>query len=389
MAYSRRQFAFDLITEKESPLYKYYSSRSGAYDAIKRFMKENGCEHRQYSVYTSNNKMGEAEVSELIIKICEKLPWLSECTRRFDVTDIGEKHDLIGDISEACEVFKDKRREWEEKVASNRATQTSKNNLLNIYDYKDAPLFGALIELNDRLINEDIWGIELNVVGGFAMMTHGLRDKDGITDVDYIGDELPKKIVEIADEIGIKYNLGRHWINNDVLLAGATLEDLEFSTGKLHFQEAFELETMKINILDTRDLLKMKVIAIDTALSAVEVGDADFTRAKDFNDIEILKKKLHINNLDIKTALGEKLLSKYTIKAIKAFEIGGMEAVKKDILPLAARYNNKKPQAKSWAEYNRSSYIENILKNAGISGGSPPNKPSPEEKHRSGDNENR
>lgn len=379
MANSRKQFAFDLITEEGSPLYKYYSTRSGAYDAIGRFMKENGCGHRQYSVYTSDKKMSKAEVTELIAKMCEKLPWLSECTRQFDVTDIGKQYSLTGDIREACEIYEDKRQKWEEKHATKTGKTMEEKQLLDINDYKDAPLFGALIELNERLKEEGISGIQLNVVGGFAMMTHDLRSKDGITDIDYIGTDLPRKVEEIADQIGFKYNLGRHWINNDVLMAGSSLEDLEFTTGKLHFREAFEMESLKINILETEDLLKMKMIAIDTSLSAVELGDGDFTRSKDFADIEALKGALEMDNRTLRAKFGEYLMSDYTIPAVKAYEIGGMDKVKSEILPQVARQNRELYMGLGAVSYKRDDFIESILKRAGIDDRQgAPNKASPD-----------
>ncbi|MBP3278306.1 MAG: hypothetical protein J6M44_05055 [Butyrivibrio sp.] len=232
MAATRKQFVFDLKTDKDSPLYNYYKTFPEAYRDIRRYMEAHGCPHRQGSSYVSNNVMNTKDVTKLMDGLCKSLPWLAECSNAFDVADIGKQHGLLGDIQEMCNVYSEEKEKWQENF---KGSVMEEKQLLDINDYKDAPLFGALIELNERLKEEGISGIELNVVGGFAMMTHDLRSKDGITDVDYIGPDLPKRVSEIADEIGFKYNLGRHWINNDVLMAGATLEDLEFTTGKLHF----------------------------------------------------------------------------------------------------------------------------------------------------------
>ena len=232
--------------------------------------------------------------------------------------------------------------------------------LLNIYDYKDAPLFAAIIELNDRLKEEGISGIELNVVGGFAMMTYDLRNKDGITDIDYIGPELPKRVEEISESIGVKYHLGSEWINNHMMITGTTLEDLEFTTGKLHFKEAFELESMKINVIDTGDLLRLKVIAVDTALVEAECGKT-FSGEKHFADVEALKKALNVDNITIREEFADYITSKYTVPAIKAYELGGMAKVKEDIFPqLSPRYE------RPTGPYKRDDFIDGVLKRAGI-----------------------
>lgn len=242
--------------------------------------------------------------------------------------------------------------------------------MLDIKDFGDNPMFKALAELDEALQENNIKGVELNVIGGFAMMVHGYRGADGMTDIDFVGPDLAKKVGEIADDIGMKYNLGRKWINNDVLLSGSSLEDMEFATGKLHFMEAFELESIKINILESKDLLKMKVVAIDTSLSAVELGDGDFTRYKDFDDILKLKGALKMSNIAIKEMMGDMLLSGHTISAIKAYEMGGMERVDK-VIEKAREDNNifkaesvKQSSLGKEASYSRSGYLDSILDSA-------------------------
>lgn len=82
----------------------------------------------------------------------------------------------------------------------------------------------------------------------------------------------------IIDDVGMRYGLGRGWINNDCLLSGASLEDLEFVTGKLKFIHKFDL--ISINALDKECILRMKLIAIDTSYSGMGEG-GDFSRIKD------------------------------------------------------------------------------------------------------------
>ena len=242
--------------------------------------------------------------------------------------------------------------------------------MYDLENYNNGPIFEALAELNEKMRENNFPKIELNVIGGFAMMTHHLRRTDEYTDIDYIGDELPKKVVEIANEIGLRHNLGTNWINNDVLLSGSSLEDMEYTTGKLHFKEAFELSNMKINVIEERDLLKLKVIAVDTSLSEIESGYKSFTRKKDFRDIVALKEKLGMSNMDIKEMMGEKLLNDYTINVLKAYEVGGLESVDSLVNKIRAEnilskyFDKEKNTMPDDRGYVRTDFLDNVLKNA-------------------------
>lgn len=212
--------------------------------------------------------------------------------------------------------------------------------LLNIEDYKDAPMFAALKELNAEMIKHDIPPVNLKVIGGFAMMVNDDRSKEGVTDIDYIGNPLPKDLCEISDMIGMKYNLGHSWINSDVLLSGTTLEDMEFSTGKLHFYPAFDLEKIKIDVLDRYDLLRMKVIAIDTQLSGMDFG-SDFTRQKDFADILKLKETLNLSEEEFVGLTKDYVFDTQTYRLIKYYEDGGLEKVNSSIREIKAERMKK------------------------------------------------
>lgn len=124
-------------------------------------------------------------------------------------------------------------------------------------------------------------------------MVEGVRFSDR-TDIDYVGKELDRKVLRMADDIGKQVGLGRGWLNNDLMMAGTDLEDLEWSTGPLHFRKAFELGVITVNTLCMEDLLRMKVIAIDTSWTAVECG-GDFTREKDFEDVRLLMERMGVS----------------------------------------------------------------------------------------------
>ncbi len=156
--------------------------------------------------------------------------------------------------------------------------------------YKQAVVYRALEELDERLYRMNVHPFELNVVGGFALLLEQIRVSD-YTDIDYIGEDLNQKIKDIVDEIGIEYGLGRGWVNNDVLMAGSSLEELEFTTGVLVFKPALQLRVITVNSLEMDCVLRMKVIAIDTSYAGTEYG-GDFTRVKDFPDVKLLMEHL-------------------------------------------------------------------------------------------------
>lgn len=171
-------------------------------------------------------------------------------------------------------------------------------------DRDDFTLMNALKSLDKMLAVMRIKPFTLKCVGGFALLAGGIRkDVSQATDVDYVGQDLSENIKNAVNAVGRRYNLGKNWINNDLMLSGTTLEDLEFCTGKLHFHKLADLKVIRLEVLDKKDLLRMKVIAVDTSLSAVNFG-GEFTREKDLNDIILLAKDLHIDLHDYLEDLG-------------------------------------------------------------------------------------
>ena len=84
---------FDLDTNE---LKCYYNkSVRNAYKEIGNFLKKNGFEHRQWSGYVSKDKMSGMDIVVLNEKMWRKFPWLEQCATRIDITDVGNKFDLI------------------------------------------------------------------------------------------------------------------------------------------------------------------------------------------------------------------------------------------------------------------------------------------------------
>ncbi|MCL2176573.1 MAG: hypothetical protein FWB72_01275 [Firmicutes bacterium] len=97
---SRKQIAFDL---KQEWLKEYYPKPAitlnpdhykNAYYDLKRFFIKERWAHRQGSVYTSNYKLDDSEVSDIIDKLAKAMPWLTKCVRAIDVTDVSSQHCL-------------------------------------------------------------------------------------------------------------------------------------------------------------------------------------------------------------------------------------------------------------------------------------------------------
>lgn len=159
------------------------------------------------------------------------------------------------------------------------------------------PMYGALTDLAEQMNRHKIPPVELNVIGGFALMLHGVRPADGVTDIDYVGGDFSKDLNHLVEEVGRKHGMEPGWINKDGMAAGIAMEDFELSTGELHFVPALSVGNISINILEEKDLLRLKIIAVDTAMTELE-ATGEFARVKDFHDIHDLMEKMGMSPED-------------------------------------------------------------------------------------------
>ena len=177
----------------------------------------------------------------------------------------------------------------------------------------------AIFRLDEELSNLNVIPFDLKVVGGYALILSGLRQKNQITDVDYVGESFSQEVNRIINEIGREFHLGNNWINNDVLLTGESIDSLADCVGVyLKFKKAFELNVITVYRLDEHGLLAMKLNAIDTSLIGTEF-QGKFTRMKDFEDIVNLKKRLGYSYEYLENMI-DWLSGEYGIKMIKAWE---------------------------------------------------------------------
>ena len=233
--------------------------------------------------------------------------------------------------------------------------------MIDLEEFRQTPMGQAVIELSERMEQEHIPPVSLNVIGGFALMMRKIRDPNGATDIDYVGNPLPPEFDQIADEIGLKYNLGQGWINNDVMLSDNTFEDFEFSTGELHFEPALSIGNININVLEEEDLLRMKLIAIDTGLIATEVG-GDFTRMKDLPDAVTLMNLVGVTCDDLMPRYGE-YIKEATPTIIGKYINHGIKAVEETIDQKTKAYRDALSKSRQGQTYKRSPLVQDVLTN--------------------------
>lgn len=159
------------------------------------------------------------------------------------------------------------------------------------------PMYEALASLAEKMNKENMPPVELNVIGGFALMLHGVRPVNGVTDIDYVGEGLPEKLNALIEDAGREHKMEPGWINKDGMASGIAMEDFELSTGELHFVPALSVGSININILEEKDLLRLKIIAVDTAMTELE-ATGEFARVKDFHDIHDLMGKMEMSPED-------------------------------------------------------------------------------------------
>lgn len=83
--------------------YDSCSNPKGAYLKIQNFLMGWNFSHAQYSGYHSMYKTTDLEIFDLIREMDDNFPWLQYCMNRFEVTNIGANHDLMGVFTEKAE----------------------------------------------------------------------------------------------------------------------------------------------------------------------------------------------------------------------------------------------------------------------------------------------
>ena len=89
---------FDLDVESLKKIYEPMSGHNytNAYHEIRSFMKKEGYEHEQGSVYHSVGEKDRSEVIRTIQGLQDEKSWLKECVKKMSYARISEEHDLTG-----------------------------------------------------------------------------------------------------------------------------------------------------------------------------------------------------------------------------------------------------------------------------------------------------
>lgn len=232
---------------------------------------------------------------------------------------------------------------------------TQKEKILN------STMGKALTEFSTELNRINYPPVVLNVVGGFAMMIHGSRPADSITDIDYVGPDMSTKFNQIADRIGRKYKMGEKWINNETILSDSSQESFEYATGKLHFDKTMQIGDLTINALNPEDLLRLKIIALDTALTGME-ANGKFTRFRDLEDIQTLIKEQNLDYTNLPDQYKDFIINDNTENLIQCYMESGKDAADNaiDLIREKTLQEHRHLRMQN-GEYQRTPYIENLL----------------------------
>ena len=95
--FTRKAVNFDLDT---NALKKVFNSNNPfvylkGYKQIGTFLKLNGFTHRQWSGYVSEKPLTPVQMITVVKGLNQALPWLKQCVKKFDVTNIGDTFDLM------------------------------------------------------------------------------------------------------------------------------------------------------------------------------------------------------------------------------------------------------------------------------------------------------
>lgn len=87
----RKQITFDLDTKA---LQEYYPKENwrDAYKVIKKYMRDNGFEWQQGSVYVSKNEISTRKVSQILRKMAQHNSWLHKCMRDCKVSNVSREY---------------------------------------------------------------------------------------------------------------------------------------------------------------------------------------------------------------------------------------------------------------------------------------------------------
>lgn len=103
---SRVSVYFDLDVKSLKKIYEPASGHdyTNAYHEIRSFMKKEGYEHEQGSVYHSVGEKNRSDVIRTIQGLQDEKSWLKDCVKKMSYARISEEHDLTGVLQDMEEL---------------------------------------------------------------------------------------------------------------------------------------------------------------------------------------------------------------------------------------------------------------------------------------------
>ena len=118
---SKKRYAlnFDLDTNKLKEFYPKANWRQ-AYDDIAKYFKKINFTHRQGSGYLSKELLYDADIVKIAHDLSHKFKWLALCVNKFDVTEVGQTHDITDIIKEEYRLVQEVRKSKSEVEISSQ-----------------------------------------------------------------------------------------------------------------------------------------------------------------------------------------------------------------------------------------------------------------------------
>lgn len=197
-------------------------------------------------------------------------------------------------------------------ISSNHVENTAEKQLLNgVRIMNGFRMALALQELSDTLTRAGVDDrINLNVVD---------FDREHCL-LNCVGD-VPSEVVDFMREVGEQFDMPKNWINIDYCMPHNSVENFEKTVGKLHFEKNpdDQIGIFNLNFLEDRDLLRVKLMVVETEYAAVEYG-GQFDRFSDIRDILDLKSKLDLDYIGMEKLANGYLMGDEVFDVISAYE---------------------------------------------------------------------
>ena len=158
------------------------------------------------------------------------------------------------------------------------------------YRFLETKAGRAILDLDKEIAEKGLDPIKLNVIGQRILILDGYCEnhQNNTADIEYQIDKYYDEYLDIVIGIGKKHDLGKDWFIDNVLVSYCTLQNFKSAIGELHFTKELKLDNITLEFIDPEDILKLKLIAVDTDMLMVINIPFDRTGGK-----EIKRKVLH------------------------------------------------------------------------------------------------